>query len=61
LPDLLPDDSLLVVQRVEGQTRIESFRAWGPLARRVGIDLALDEQQQKLPISERILRGDFDA
>ena len=61
LPDLLPDDSLLVVQRVEGQTRIESFRGWGPLARRAGIDPALDEQQQKLPISERILRGDFDA
>jgi predicted ATPase len=61
LPDLLPDDSLLVVQRINGQTRIDPFRSWGPLARRDDIDHVLEDQHQMLPVSERILRGDFDA
>ena len=61
LPDLLPDDSLLVVDRKDGRTRIDPFCTWGPLGRRQGIGHALDDDHERLPVSERILRGDFDA
>ncbi len=61
LPDLLPDESLLVVRRIERETRIDSFANWGPLARMDGIRRALDDDEERLPVSERILRGDFDA
>lgn len=62
LPDLLPDEALYVVRRVAGGTSIDPFSAWGPLARRENIDSALnDDFEEKLPISERLLRGDFDA
>ena len=61
LPDLLPDDSLFPVRRVDRRTHIEPFSTWGALARRKNIDQALDDQTEKIPISYRILRGDFDA
>ena len=61
LPDLLPDDSLFPVRRIERQTRIDPFSTWGALARKSDINRALDDQQTGLPVSERILRGDFDA
>ena len=61
LPDLLPDSSLFVVQRQERETRIDPFSAWGPLARGQSIGRALDQGAAALPVSERILRGDFDA
>ncbi|MGF1454939.1 MAG: AAA family ATPase [Alphaproteobacteria bacterium] len=59
LPDMLPDACLRIVRKENGRTRIDPFSAWGPLARRDGIATALDEE--RLPVSERILRGDFDA
>jgi predicted ATPase len=61
LPNLLPHDSLLVVRRAEGRTHIDPFATWGPLGKRDDIDHALDDRQERLPVSERILRGDFDA
>lgn len=61
LPDLLSDSSLFVVQRTEGQTRIDPFSTWGPLGRGGSIGEALSDDQDRSPISERILRGDFDA
>ena len=61
LPDLLPDDTLFAVRRIDRQTQIDPFATWGPLARRHDIEYALDDQQAALPVSERILRGDFDA
>lgn len=60
LPDLLADNSLFVMNRIDRKTQIEPFSTWGPLGRRSGIDQALSEQEA-LPVSERILRGDFDA
>ena len=60
LPDLLSDDSLYVTRRVHRHTRIDPFLTWGPLARSSDIERALDEQSD-LPVSKRILRGDFDA
>lgn len=61
LPDQLPDDSLFAVWRPARHTRIDPFQTWGPLARRQGIESALDDQQSTALVSERILRGDFEA
>ena len=64
LPDRMPDDSLLVVRRIDGRTRIDSFSGWGPLGpidRKGDIRNVLDDEADELPVSERILRGDFDA
>ena len=61
LPDLLPDESLFVVQRANRHTRVGPFRDWGPLARGQGIEQALSQEYEPLPISHRTLRGDFDA
>ena len=61
LPDLLADISLFVTNRIDRKTRIEPFSTWGPLGRRSDIDQALSERQEVLPVSERIMRGDFDA
>ncbi len=60
LPDLVNDESLFACKRIDGQTRIEPFAAWGPLAKRGDIDTALMDEEE-LTISERMLRGDFDA
>jgi len=61
LPDHVPDDSLFVCRRKEGATTIEPLRHWGPLSRPTAIESALDETQEALPVSQRMLRGDFDA
>lgn len=59
LSDLVPDESLLVVRRIQGRTHVDPFLTWGALDRRDRIAEALDED--RLPVSERMLRGDFDA
>jgi len=63
LPDLMPDDSLFVCRRSsEGETMIEPFSAWGPLGKKAEIDSSLmEEGEEGLTVSERLLRGDFDA
>ena len=64
LPDLLPEDSLLAVRRNGRRTRIDPFSTWGPLGRlgaRKDIGRALDDEEESLPVSRRIMRGDFDA
>ena len=63
LPDMLSNDNLYVCRKLEGKTEIQPFAVWGPLARRSGIDNALEEEEEKgaHSISTRILRGDFDA
>ena len=62
LPDMIPDYCLFVAQRNERSTQIYPFTSWGPLWRRGDIDESLDDDRQDwLPVSERILRGDFDA
>ena len=60
--DMLPGDSLLAVRRSERRTRIDPFSSWGPLAyHRESVGVALDDGEDNLPVSQRILRGDFDA
>ena len=61
LPDLLADDSLFAVRRLDGRTHIDSFPTWGPLWRREDIGEALSDEKEGLAVSARILRGDFDA
>ena len=61
LPDLLPDDSLLAVRRVGRQTRIDPFSAWGSLRRSEDIGRTTGDGEARLPVSQRIMRGDFDA
>jgi predicted ATPase len=61
LPDHVPVDSLFVCRKKDGATIIEPFDAWGPLWRRPEIDTPLDEGEPELPVSQRMLRGDFDA
>jgi predicted ATPase len=61
LPDLLADDSLFAVRRLDGQTHIDPFSTWGPLGRRDEIGQALSDEEDRLPVSTRIQRGDFDA
>ena len=61
LPDLLDDDSLFAVRRLSGQTRIDPFSTWGPLKRGDDIRHVLADEEDGLPVSARILRGDFDA
>ena len=61
LIDLLPSESLFAVGRSKRRTWIEPLSAWGPLARKPGIRDAPDDGAENLPVSQRILRGDFDA
>ncbi|MBI4580416.1 MAG: AAA family ATPase [Planctomycetes bacterium] len=61
LPDLLPDQSLYVCRKSQGQTDITPFASWGELARASEIGRALDAEEGTTPVSQRILRGDFDA
>lgn len=63
LPDLLSDDCLYVCTRRDGTTAIKPFSFWGDLGRSHAIDDALDElpQAEKVPVSQRIMRGDFDV
>lgn len=63
LPDLMPDDSLFVCKRSsEGETMIEPFSVWGPLGKKAKVDSSLmEEGEEGLTVSERLLRGDFDA
>ena len=62
LLDRLPEESLFAVRGVARQTRVDPLRILGPLHRRQQVADALsDEQDHALPVSDRVLRGDFDA
>ena len=61
LADFLADDSLFAVRRPNGQTCIDPFSAWGSLGRRDEIQQVRAREEDRLPVSRRILRGDFDA
>ncbi len=62
LPDMLADNCLYVVRRIDRHTRIDPFAtSWGPLMRDRDIDRSLNDEQGELPVSTRILRGDFDS
>lgn len=59
LLDLIPQESLLVCRKEHARTIIQPFAATGSLWRNEEIANALDAEE--IPVSQRILRGDFDA
>jgi predicted ATPase len=63
LLDHIPYESLFVCEKKGASTIIEplSARVWGPLARRSETDSALEGEEEELPVSQRMLRGDFGA
>jgi predicted ATPase len=61
LLDLIDDKYLYVCRKIGGDTRIEGFSTGGPLWRALEIDSALDDLEEDVPVSARIMRGDFDA
>ena len=63
LPDLVSSKSLFVCKRVNNATHIEPFEKWAPLWKKGEVDRALiaAEDPEDLTVSERMLRGDFDA
>lgn len=64
LPDKMSDESLFVVRRSDGKTSIGQLSTWGPLGRLVrkdDIERAFEDDIEETLVSERILRGDFDA
>ena len=58
LADLMPNDSLFVCRKKDGQTVIEPYQDL-PLHRDGLIDEAMNAEE--VPVSTRILRGDLDA
>ncbi len=63
LADLLPEQSLYAVRRLERATRIDPLISWGALARKGQIDDGLTDagEPEKTTAGHRLLRGDFDA
>ncbi|MGC9261690.1 MAG: AAA family ATPase [Phycisphaerae bacterium] len=61
LTDLIPKESLFVCRKISGRTTIEALSTVGPLFRAGDVGAALDAEEEASPVSERILRGDFDA
>ncbi len=62
LPDMLPDKNLFVCRKESGRTWITPFSRWGVGGRKNDIEDALDDRPgSNLTVSERLLRGDFDA
>ena len=62
LLDRLPEESLFAVSADARRTRVRPLQVTGPLYRRRQISDALsDETGSVLPVSDRVLRGDFDA
>jgi predicted ATPase len=59
LPDMVSDENLFVCHKQKDHTAIDPFSTWGPLGRSSDIDKAMDAEGPS--VSERILRGDFDA
>jgi predicted ATPase len=61
LLDMLADESLFVCRKRDGQTVLEAYGDQGTLFRADDIRDALQAADEPLPVSARILRGDFDA
>ncbi|MFZ5516834.1 MAG: AAA family ATPase [Candidatus Zhuqueibacterota bacterium] len=59
LLDVVDDKNLFVCRKTKEGTIIKPFEAWGNLARGKEIDQALNIEE--FSISDRIMRGDFDA
>jgi predicted ATPase len=61
LLDALPRENLYVCRKREGSTTITPLNQLDPLGLDTSITYALDGADDELMVSERVLRGDFDA
>ena len=61
LPDLLAEEALFAVRCPSDDTRIDPISVWGSFWRGGVSENGFRDDLEPLPISERILRGDFDA
>lgn len=61
LPDHIADESLYVCRKRHGATTVEPFVHSGALGRPTEIEAALEDGEERLSVSQRMLRGDFDA
>ena len=61
LPDHVKAENLYVCRKKDGVTSIEPLQQWGPLSVPGAIETALDDTRDSLSVSQRIVRGDFDA
>lgn len=61
LADQIHDCNLYFVKKDSQQTRIDPFDTWGPLWRQDEMNSGFTDQGSDLPVSARMLRGDFDA
>ena len=61
LADRLPEHSLFVVRRLDRESQIIPLSTWGPLWLQDDVSSALDDRSSSIPVSARILRGDFDT
>lgn len=61
LPDFLPEEFLFVTQRTKRCTRIDPLALRSAMPRTGRIHQDVGGLQEDLPVSKRILRGDFDA
>jgi len=62
IADAMDDNGLFAVQRLAGGTSITPLEAWGPLGRSDAVSDALEHDDEVAePVSERIMRGDFDG
>jgi predicted ATPase len=61
LPDHVKPESLFVCRKKDGVTTIEPLQLWGSLAVPGAVETALEDIDDSLAVSQRLLRGDFDA
>lgn len=61
LPDFLPEEFLFVTQRTKRCTRIDPLALRSAMPRTGRIHQDVESLQEDIPVSKRILRGDFDA
>ena len=61
LLDHIQPSSLFVCQKARGMTTIRPLQTWGPLFLQDDAIHAFEEEGAQLPVSQRMLRGDFDA
>ena len=61
LPDFLPEEFLFVTQRTKRCTRIAPLALRSAMPRTGRIHQDVESLQEDIPVSKRILRGDFDA
>ena len=60
LPNIIPKENLFICRKQDNSTRIEPFSEWELASSTSDPEVVSDEEEQ-LSVSERILRGDFDA